>query len=238
MAKNTSEFPNGDVSLNSNAILSAFQDGQTRHLTASNVVFGSKVVSVYSEADLPLATNGFIQLDPLTSYQFMNPGILIGTPILLPAGYIGYFENTFLDDFGVVYTGGASTTFIQTLNLEGTYSSIVDSDPGVTITVTSIAHGILDGQYVNMKNAAINDLYNGDRKQVSNVTDDTFDVPGAFTVTDSGDWDTGYQAFQFRNFVTAAFSVFHRTLNVTSSGDEKYLSIYFICHDYICSPCF
>jgi len=116
-------------------------------------LFGSSVNIIESESDLPAVTNGFHQLAPLESYIFVKQGITIASPILLPAGYIGYLENTFLDANGVSYINGVTSSLINTLNLEGPITAFADSttESGTKITVTSTAHGILDGQFVNIK---------------------------------------------------------------------------------------
>jgi len=183
---------------------------------------GSTPKRIGSESDLPPVTNGFHQLEPLESYIFTQPNTSITDPILLPAGYIGYIQNSFLDSTGVIYIQSSPSFFINTLNLEGAITSVANSftEPGTKIRIASNSHGVLDGQFVNIKNMT-DTSYNGDRKQISNVTGDSFDVIGSFGATDTGDFDTGYQALQFRHFISATPFSTNQFLNITSSGDEN-----------------
>ena len=194
--------------------------GFTKRTDTNMLNFGPNVVLVSSEDDLPPMVSGFHQLDPLTSYKFIKAGITITNPILIPAGYIGYIENTFLDSNGVIYIGTISS-FFNTLNISKSILSIANSpgDPGNRIVVTlDSSHTLINGDYVNITDTT---SYNAERLLVSDVTATTFEVPGTFGVTETGNINTGYLALQFRNFVSASANPAHTALSIISSGSPN-----------------
>lgn len=220
MTKNLEQFPEGDTLLNKDMILYGHQNLQSRKFTARKVIFGEDVTPIHSEADLPPIVNGFHPLGVFQSLNYMRHGIQITTPILFPAGYVGYIENKFSDIGGVIYTGAGAMH--KTLMIDGIIANALDSvlESGVkTQIITSVNHGLLDGQYVNITgtNEAGYDL---DRWLISNVTPNTFDIDKVFTVSVTGTFNTGYLSISIRNYLSVAANPASTVLDIESNGSE------------------
>lgn len=169
-------------------------------IDVGNLSNGSAVVLISSEADLPPLIDGFRTLEQDKNYIFTEPGFF-SDPILIPAGWLGRIQKSFINTNAVTYIG--TSPMFSTLNIDGTILSVADSgtEPGVKSTVTTSApHGLLDGQFVNITGTLVVPAYSQSRLQVSNVTASTFDIEIVFTVTDTGLFNTGYDSIQFIDF--------------------------------------
>lgn len=160
-------------------------------LKLKQFIQGSPIVNVSSPADLPTLANGVHTLEFNKNYNFIDPNTF-PDPISIPAGWVGKIKQTFLTSEFLNYTG--TNPMFSTLNLSGVIDSISDAGSGA-ITITSTSHGLLDGQYANIHTTS----YNQDGLIVSNVTANTFDVQLAFTVDETGNFNTGYGSILLEN---------------------------------------
>jgi len=172
---------------------------------------GSALEIIASEADLPPTINGFHTLDPTKDYLFTEPGLFFD-PILVPAGYIGFIKSSFLKTGTITYLGAGS--FINTLNINGTIISISDAGGGAITVTTSAAHGLLDGQFVNIIGTT---SYNQPSLAISNASGSVFDVQIPFVADESGFLDTGYEILQISDIdFTNPFTA--NLFDLTSTG--------------------
>lgn len=187
---------------NASKIIFENDAGETKRDSAinlANLSNGSATVLVTSESDLPPLINGFRTLDIDKNYLFTEPGDFTDN-ILIPAGWVGDIRKSFNTLEAVTFTGTGS--FFNTLNIDGVVDSLANSttNPGVKTTVTtSVAHGLLDGQFVNITGTT-DPLYSLQRLQISNVTTTTFDIEIVFVADDSGLFNTGYESISFIDF--------------------------------------
>lgn len=161
---------------------------------------GSSTVLVASEDDLPPVIDGFRTLEFDKNYLFTEPGIYLDN-ILFPADWTGWVKKSFFNSNSIIFLG--TDAMFTTLEIDGIIDSIADSvtSPGVKSTfTTSVAHGILNGQFVNITDTNIETGYTQQSLQVSNVTEFTFDVEIVFTATDTGLFNTGFGSIQFTEF--------------------------------------
>lgn len=166
----------------------------------ANLSNGSSIVLIASEDDLPPLIDGFRTLEFDKNYIFTEAGFY-ADKILLPAGWTGTCRKSFFNSTSLIYVG--VDAMFNTLRLDGIIDSIADSttEMGVKSTVTtSLAHGLLDGQFVNITDTLLVDDYSQQSLQVSNVTATTFDILIVFTATDTGLFNTGLDSAQFIDF--------------------------------------
>lgn len=208
-----------EAAKNSSIIPFENENALTRRTTAEDLANGSLVVLVRSLTDLPAPTNGFIQLEQEKSYRIIEP-FTITSPILFPAGYKGYFESSFLSSDFIIFDVTPAAAF-NTLNLDGTIDSIANAGGGF-ITVTSTAHGIENGQYVNITGTT---SYNLQQLLVSNVTANTFDVELAFVADESGLFNTGFETILIRNIDLLRTIGSVDVLSLTSSGSITSIAV-------------
>lgn len=168
--------------------------GETKRDVFANVSVGSTVKLISSMADFPPEVNGFITLEQTISYTIIEP-FTITSPILFPAGWIGFIRSSFLNELDIFYSAGGGTPLFNTLNIDGVISSIADAGSGFITVTTSVAHGILDGQYVNIETTS----HNVQRLAVSNVTVTTFDVEVTFVANEAGLFNTGYEFIEIKD---------------------------------------
>jgi len=165
--------------------------GITKRDTVEGFSTGSSVTRIKSPNDIPFV-NGFRQLEQNKSYLFLNP-MTFTEPILIPAGYVGFLKTTFFEVDGIDYKDNA-TPFLNTLNIDGDITGIVSTNGGSAITVTtSAAHGLLDGQYVNISGTGVYDQF---RLLISNASGSVFDIQIPFISDVTGLFDTAYSSIQ------------------------------------------
>ena len=208
MAKTISEQTPGDNDLAADA-LSVFETDnkmfQARHSAVSE---GLTFVAVHKLDDLPPLVSGFRRLEQDKHYHIVN-AIFIPDKILIPAGWNGHISSSHVPRNSLIYIG--AETLLNTLHLNGIIDSIANSitNPGVKSTVTtSASHGLVDGDYVNIRDTLIETAYTQPRLLVSNVTASTFDVDIVFTNTDIGTFNTGVLGslfFPMCGFVDSGF---------------------------------
>jgi len=157
-------------------------------------IVGSSIVYVASESDLPPLLGGFHQLENEKNYVFTEP-MFISDPILFPAGWIGKIVKTFVTTPTITYIG--STPMFQTLNIDGTITGVVDAGGGAITVTTSVAHNLINGQFVNITGTT---SYNEERLVISNESEFTFDVQIAFVADETGAFNTGYRTILFQGF--------------------------------------
>lgn len=153
---------------------------------------GQSVVPVHKITDIPLV-NGFRQLEQDKVYRFVEE-ISSSDTLLVPAGWNGYIVGMHNPLTKYDYTGTGNA--LQTLNLSGTITDILDAGGGELDVVTFSAHGLLNGQYVNITGTT---SYNQQKLLVSNVDEFSFRVSLPFVSIQSGSFDTGYDAINIMN---------------------------------------
>lgn len=166
----------------------------------ANLSNGSSIVLIASEDDLPPLIDGFRTLEFDKNYIFTEAAFYMDK-ILFPAGWTGSFRKSFFNSTSLIYLG--TGPMFNTLLIDGIIDSIADStiNPGVKSTVTtSVAHGLLDGQFVNITDTNIVTAYSQQSLQVSNVTATTFDIEIVFSIGDTGLFNTGSGSIQFIDF--------------------------------------
>jgi len=166
--------------------------GLTKRDVGANLRLGENVQFVRFMSDFPPEINGFVTLEQNVSYTIIA-NFNITSPILFPAGWIGFINSSFLNEFDNLYTGAG--TMFNTLNIDGDITAVADAGAGA-ITVTSAAHGLLDGQFVNITGTT---SYNKQRLVISNVTTNTFDVQIAFVASETGTFDTGFELIEIKD---------------------------------------
>lgn len=195
--KKFSELDDGEGSVSSNSIVGFENEtGDVVKSRMSVLVDGLTVKYIHSLSDFPAPISGVIKLEQDTVYVIAAE-IFISDDILIPAGWNGHMRSTHTPKNSLIYLG--SNSLINTLNIDGIILSIADSgtNPGVKSTVTtSIAHGLSDGDTINITGTLVETIYTQPRLVISNVTASTFDVDIVFTATDTGLFDTGYLGIQ------------------------------------------
>jgi len=144
-----------------------------------------------SESDLPPLLGGFHQLDPDKNYHFTE-AFQLTNPILFPAGWTGRVVKDFFSTQTLTYTG--STDMFQTLNIDGVIDSISNAGGGAITVTTSAAHGLIDGQVVNITGTA---SYDQIQLVISNASGSVFDVQIAFVADEAGAFNTGFGSILF-----------------------------------------
>lgn len=212
IGKNYSQFPDGNITLNSKAKLPIFQDGQTRHVLGSNIIHGSSITPVFEPNDISPIINGFRQINQEKSYVFMNP-MTFTEPILLPAGYIGRIDMPFLEKDGIFFDTDITdiniiNSLFQTLFINADIFSIEESQDGNTKSQinTLNSHKLNEGQYVNIVETGT--IYDQKRLLISNVKDSSFDVDISYTsgitLSSNSRFDTGLYQLQLCNINTTS----------------------------------
>lgn len=168
----------------------------------STPTLGKQVIPVHKISDIPLL-NGFRQLEQDKVYRFVEE-ISSSESLLIPAGWNGYLVGMHNAITKFDYTG--TGTSLKTLDIFGIISSIANAGGGAITVTTSAAHGLLDGQFVNITGTT---SYNQQKLLVSNASGSVFDVQIPFVANESGDFDTGYDAVNIVNigFTTVASNV-------------------------------
>jgi len=156
---------------------------------------GSANKLIASVADLPVLLEGFHQLEQGKNYIFTEP-FSLSDPILIPAGWVGRISQSYLTSTFMDYAG--TSPMFNTLNMDGEISTTSDNGSGGITIVTVGAHGLKNGQFVNITDTT---SYNQDRLVVSNQTGFGFDVQIAFVANESGNFNTGYGSVIFDDFI-------------------------------------
>lgn len=157
----------------------------------SNFLLGSFIVNVATEADLPPLLGGFHQLEQDKNYHFTE-AFELANPIIIPAGWTGRIVKSFFSTQTLNYTG--TTPMFQTLNIDGIIDSISDAGGGAITVTLSAAHGLIDGQYVNITGTT---SYNQNGLVISNASGSVFDVQIADVGDESGAFNTGFGSILF-----------------------------------------
>lgn len=204
------------------------EDGKTFETTISELTAGLSIVYVNTVDDLPAPVSEKIILEQNTGYVILNQ-IVTSDRIIFPAGYRGFIRATNLLTNPIVYIGNVG--LFATLNLSGVITSIADNLSG-GITVTSTAHGLINGDFVNII-AAVEATYSQQRLVVSNITTNTFDVAILFTNSDTGTFDTGALSITFENILfTHPTPNFETLFDISFTADPTSL---FFCDKVIAS---
>ena len=157
---------------------------------------GLPIVNIKSATDLPILANGVSTLEQGKNYDFLEP-FAVPDPISIPAGWVGRVRSNFLTSNFIDYAG--ISPMFSTLNIDGIIGDIQDNGSGGIIVTTIGAHGLLDGQFVNLTGTV---AYNQDRLVISNKTNFSFDVQIAFVGTEiTGAFNTGYGSVIFNDFI-------------------------------------
>ena len=188
----------------------------------SNLANGPSTVLITTQDDLPPLVDGFRTLEINKNYIFTQP-MTLTDPILFPAGWNGFITKTFFTSQQIFYAGGPDPLF-NTRDETGNIISISDSitEPGIKSTVTtSSPHVLINDRFVNITGTS-DPIYSKQSLKVTNITATTFDINVIFTSTDTGLFDSGYGAIQFRDFgvvnaATAAFMALVSSNSPTSS---------------------
>jgi len=193
-----SEVAEKKITTRSNAIFDDSNGKTFRNIIneLANLAYGSNVKVIDDPSLMPPIVNGEMQLEH-KGYRFLENIILNGTPILIPAGYNGVIQSVNPPLIGLTGVGMGGVPLFRTLNLDGPVTSIVDAGDGLLLVTTPSAHGILEGQYVNLSDTGVPSYEdNGSRLLTSNNTTFTFCVPLAY-VSDvfTGNFDTGANGF-------------------------------------------
>ena len=109
--------------------------------------------------------------------------------------------------FNGLFSVGLANGWTFVAGSTGPIASIATASGGTKIQVTDVAHGLLDGDYVNIQSAN----HNG-TSIVSNKADDTFELDIAFDSDETGTWTEGDYLLAGVN----AAGVYHLTLSVTA----------------------
>lgn len=144
-----------------------------------------------SESDLPPLLGGFHQLEQDKNYHFTED-FELANPIIIPAGWTGRIVKSFFSTKTIEYTG--STPMFQTLNIDGVIDSISNAGGGAITVTLSAAHGLIDGQYVNITGTT---SYNQNQLVISNASGSVFDVQIAFVADEAGAFNTGFGSILF-----------------------------------------
>jgi len=208
-----SQLPFEDLEFNSIVPFETVSGKTGRNIAGelASLGYGSNVKIIRSQDDLPPLLNGFRILEQGKNYLFTEAASF-SDPILFPAGWIGDIRKSFRTPADIVYTG--TTPMFNTLNIDGAIDTIVIGLPSSIAVSTSAPHGLVDGQYVNLRTS----LYNLDRIQIFNASGSVFSATTPFVGNDTGGaFNTGVTTFQFIDFaaVNAGTADF---MDVTSSG--------------------
>jgi len=169
------------------------QNGNSnQRIRASIPALGQLVVPVHKLSDIPLL-NGFRQLEQDKVYRFVEE-ISSSESLLVPAGWNGYIVG--MHNSLTKYDYSGSIEAIKTLDITGTILSIADAGSGAITVTTSAAHGLVDGQYVNITGTT---SYNQQKLEISNTSGSVFDVQLVFVADESGAFDTGYNTINIMN---------------------------------------